>query len=124
MKLLLDTHVFLWWRENSPSLRTRARRAISGAELVFVSAASAWEIAIKVAVGKLRVPGPVEAAVEESGFSKLLVDFPHAAAVAELPHHHGDPFDRMLIAQAQVEGLTVVTHDQRFDPYRVPVLWT
>lgn len=124
MRLLLDTHVFIWWRENNPLLKEEARRAIAEADLVLVSAASAWEIAIKMALGKLQVPGPVEQAVEDSGFGKLLVDFSHAAAVAGLPHHHADPFDRMLIAQAQVEGLTIVTHDRWFEPYRVPVLWT
>lgn len=124
MNLLLDTHAFLWWREESPRLRTEARRAIASADLVAVSAATAWEIAIKVSIGKLRIPGPVEPAVRDSGFSPLRVDFYHAAAVESLPHHHGDPFDRMLIAQALVEGLTVVTHDRKFEPYRVPVLWT
>ncbi len=124
MRLLLDTHVFIWWRENNPQLKEEARGAIAEADLVLVSAASAWEITTKVALGKLQVPSPVEQAVEDSGFGKLLVDFSHAAAVAALPHHHADPFDRMLIAQAQVEGLTLVTHDRRFEPYRVPVLWT
>jgi PIN domain nuclease of toxin-antitoxin system len=124
VRLLLDTHVFLWWRERSPRLEEEALRAIAGADVVLVSAASAWEIAIKSALGKLRLPGPLEPAVEESGFSRLPIEFRHAAAVEALPPHHGDPFDRMLIAQALVEGLTLVTHDRHFDPYRVPVLWT
>jgi PIN domain nuclease of toxin-antitoxin system len=91
---------------------------------VFVSAASAWEIAIKAALGKLRIPGTVEAGVEGSGFSRLPIDFRHAAAVADLPLHHADPFDRMLIAQARTEGLVIVTQDRQFEPYGVPVLWT
>lgn len=100
------------------------RQSIAGADLVFVSAASAWEVAIKVALGKLSVPSSVEQAVEDSRFSKLPVTFAHAAAVAELPLHHGDPFDRMLIAQALTEGLTLVSADRHLEAYSVPVLWT
>jgi PIN domain nuclease of toxin-antitoxin system len=88
-----------------------------------VGAASAWEIAIKAALGKLRVPGPLEPAVEESRFATLPITFAHAAAVAALAHHHGDPFDRTLIAQALVERLAIVTHDRRFEPYGVPTIW-
>ena len=124
MRLLLDTHVFLWWREDNPRLKEAARREISSSEKVVVSAASAWEVAIKVGLGKLRLPTSFEDGVEESGFGQLGIEFRHAAAVGDLPPHHGDPFDRMLIAQAQVEGLTVVTHDPRFKPYGVPVIWT
>ena len=123
MRLLLDTHAFLWWREDSPRLGGDARQAIATADLVFVSAASAWEAAIKIALGKLRIPGSFEAGVTDSQFSKLPIDFVHAAAVAVLPPHHTDPFDRMLVAQAFVEGLTVVTHDRAFAPYTVPVIW-
>ncbi|MBA2244188.1 MAG: type II toxin-antitoxin system VapC family toxin [Gemmatimonadota bacterium] len=124
MRLLLDTHAFLWWSEDDLRLKQAVRESIAEAEQVLVSVASAWEAAIKMALGKLQIVLPFEEAVEISQFSKLLIDFSHAAAVAALPHHHGDPFDRMLIAQAQVEGLTLVTHDRRFEPYRVPVLWT
>ncbi|MBA2571944.1 MAG: type II toxin-antitoxin system VapC family toxin [Gemmatimonadetes bacterium] len=124
MRLLLDTHVFLWWREENSRLNSETARAISEADQVFVSAASAWEIAIKVALRKLHIPGPVEPAVEQSHFQQLLVTFPHAAAVANLPLHHADPFDRMLIAQAQLEGLTLITHDSKFRPYGVPIFWT
>jgi PIN domain nuclease of toxin-antitoxin system len=116
--------VFLWWRENNPGLKSEVKRAIAGADVAFVSAASAWEVAIKVSIGKLHVPGPVEAAVEQSGFAKLPVQFRHTAAIAALPPHHGDPFDRMLVAQALTEGLTLVTHDRLFAPYGIPVLWT
>jgi len=120
--LLLDTHVFLWWLEANPRLKGRARRSISNAEIVYVSAVSEWEAAIKVGLGKLTIPGPLEPAVEESGFEKLSITFEHASAVATLPPHHRDPFDRMLIAQAQAEGLTVVTHDPRFEAYGVPII--
>jgi PIN domain nuclease of toxin-antitoxin system len=123
MRLLLDTHAFLWWCEDSPRLRAGVRTVIAQAELVFVSAASAWEVAIKASLGKLKLPGPLEEAVEQSQFSKLPITFRHAAAVAALPAHHGDPFDRMIIAQAQIEGLEIVTHDPRFKAYRTPVLW-
>ncbi len=105
-------------------LGSDARRAIAGAETVFVSAASAWEIAIKARLGKIRMPGSVEQAIDESRFSKLAIEFSDAEAAGTLPDHHTDPFDRMLIAQARVEGLTLVTHDRAFARYRVPVLWT
>lgn len=124
MRLLLDTHVFLWWRENHPRLGAEVRKVIADADEAFVSAASAWEVAIKVGIGKLSIPGPFEEGVERSGFDKLPVEFRHAAAVSALPHHHGDPFDRMLIAQALTEGLTLVTHDRLFQPYGIPILWT
>jgi PIN domain nuclease of toxin-antitoxin system len=122
VRLLLDTHVFLWWREASERIEPEVVQEISEAEVVFVSAATAWEVAIKVALGKLRLPGPLEPAVEESRFDKLPITFAHAAAVAALSLHHRDPFDRMLIAQALVEQLTIVTHDQRFATYGVPTL--
>lgn len=88
-----------------------------------MSAATAWEVAIKRALGKLRAPDAFEHAVEESRFSKLPITLAHAEAVGGLPRHHADPFDRMLIAQAQLERLTVVTRDRRFEPYGIPVLW-
>ena len=124
MRLLLDTQVFIWWRENSPRLGADTREMIAGADLVFISVASAWEVAIKVGLGRLRIPGSFEQGVDESRFSKLPITFSHAAAVATLPAHHADPFDRMLIAQAQAEGLTLVTHDRRFEVYRLPIVWT
>jgi len=122
-RLLLDTHVFLWWRANDARLKPEAVEAIEQADLVFVSAASAWEAAIKVAMDKLRIPGPFEKGVEASGFEKLVITFHHAEAAARLPRHHLDPFDRMLVAQARLEGLTLVTHDRHFEPYDVAVLW-
>ncbi|GIW41931.1 MAG: twitching motility protein PilT [Candidatus Binatia bacterium] len=123
-RLLLDTHVFLWWRVNDRRLRKEARQAIADAEIVFVSAATAWEIAIKIALGRLRIPEPVEAGVKKSGFEKLPIDFAHAESAARLPPHHADPFDRMLVAQAREEGLVLVTGDRRIGLYDVDVVWT
>ena len=123
-RLLLDTHVFLWWKENNPRLSLPAREAIATAELVFVSAASAWEIAIKSRLGKVRLPRPFSEGVEDSGFIELPIRFEHAAAVELLPDHHTDPFDRMLLAQAVVEKLVVVTHDHAMEPYGSPIIWT
>jgi PIN domain nuclease of toxin-antitoxin system len=124
MRLLLDTHVFLWWREDNARLGSAARDHIASAESVFVSVVSAWEVAIKVAAGKLRIDGSFESWVEESRFTRLSDHFRHAGALAQLPLHHRDPFDRMLIAQAEVERLVMVTADRRFEPYGVPVIWS
>jgi PIN domain nuclease of toxin-antitoxin system len=123
-QLLLDTHAFIWWREDSPRLNGSARRRIGTAAVVSVSVASAWEAAIKVALGKLKLPEPFEAGVEAAGFEKLPITFGHAEAVGMLARHHSDPFDRMLVAQALCERLTLVTHDRRFAPYGIDVLWT
>jgi PIN domain nuclease of toxin-antitoxin system len=123
-QLLLDTHVFIWWRENSARLNEAARARIGTATVVFVSVASAWEVAIKSALGKLRLPERFELGVEAAGFQKLPIAFKHAEAVAVLARHHSDPFDRMLVAQALCERLTLVSQDRRFAPYGIEVLWT
>lgn len=123
-RLLLDTHVFLWWRGEPSRLSPEARSSISTAEIVFVSVATAWEAAIKAALGRLELPDTVEAGVLASGFEKLLITFSHAEHAAGLPQHHRDPFDRMLVAQARAEGLILVTHDQLLAPYDVEILWT
>lgn len=122
-QLLLDTHAFIWWRENHPRLSADARRRIASASIVFVSVASAWEAAIKVALGKLKLPQSFEAGVIASRFDKLPITFRHAEVVATLPHHHSDPFDRMLVAQALSERLTLVSHDRRLAPYAVDLIW-
>lgn len=127
MKLLLDTQALLWWREGNSRLGPKARAHIArDAAEVRVSAASAWEIAIKVQSGRLPFREPVAiwmpAAIADSGFLTLSVTLEHAVAVAELPQHHGDPFDRLLIVQAQIERLTIVTSDTAFDDYDVEVL--
>ncbi len=124
MKLLLDTHVFLWWRADPRRIDRQVERAISRSSLVYVSAASVWEAAIKTQLGKLRFPGSFSDAVEQSEFSRLEITFAHAEAVRDLPAHHTDPFDRMLVAQATVEGLTLVSADRQLEPYRIPVMWT
>jgi len=121
--LLLDTHAVLWWRTASGRITAPVQDAISEADGVFVSAASAWEVAIKLALGRLRLPDRFAAGVQESGFQQLAVTFAHAERAGALPQHHRDPFDRMLVAQALEERLTVVTHDRRFEAYEAPVLW-
>lgn len=122
-RLLLDTHVFLWWRGEPSRLPPDARSVIATAEIVFVSAASAWEAAIKASLGRLELPATIEEGVLASGFEKLLITFSHAEKAARLPQHHRDPFDRMLIAQAQAEGLVLVTHDRILEDYDVEILW-
>ncbi len=122
-RLLLDTHAFIWWRESNPRLGGDARRAITEAAVVYVSAATAWEAAIKASLGKLRLPASVETGVAESGFERLPVTFGHAEAVARLPFHHRDPFDRMLVAQCLSERLALVTHDRRIEAYGIDVVW-
>ena len=123
-RLLLDTHAFIWWREDSPHLGPDARRAIAGAALVYVSVATAWEAAVKVSVGKLKLPDTIDAGVRDSEFEQLAITFGHTETVARLPLHHRDPFDRMLIAQCIGERLVLVTRDRRFEPYGVDIVWT
>ncbi len=123
MNLLLDTQAVLWWRTRDPRLGSEAREAIGAAELVFVSAVSAWEVAIKASLGKLRLPEPFASGVEDSGFLQLPVTFDHAAAVAALPLRHRDPFNRLLVAQARREKLALVTSDRRMGEYDVPIVW-
>jgi PIN domain nuclease of toxin-antitoxin system len=121
VNLLLDTHVLIWWDEGR-RLAPEARRAIEQADRVYVSAASAWEVAIKVGMGRLRPIRTVEQAAAESGFVELPVTLRHAERVAALPTHLRDPFDRLLIAQAEVETLTLVTRDPVFGRYPVEVI--
>jgi PIN domain nuclease of toxin-antitoxin system len=127
VNLLLDTQALLWWKEGSRKLGRRARRAIErDATTVSVSAASAWEIAIKARAGRLALSAPLHTwmpeELERNGFLMLSVTVDHAVAVASLPDHHHDPFDRILIVQARDEGLTVVTADNAFGDYDVKVL--
>lgn len=122
LRLLLDTHVLLWWLADDPALSRAAAQVIASEPLVFVSAASAWEIAIKRALGKLEAPDDLEAAVDASGFVELPIRFDHAVLAGALPRHHDDPFDRMLVAQARCESLTLVTADPRLARYRVAVV--
>jgi len=122
VKLLLDSHVLLWWKGLNPRLTPGLLEAIGGAEEVYVSAATAWELGLKVSLGKLVLPGPVEAGILSAGFVELPVTFRHTQRAVALPPLHTDPFDRMLVAQAVVEGLTLVTHDARILQYDVAVL--
>jgi PIN domain nuclease of toxin-antitoxin system len=126
MNLLLDTHTFLWAIDNSPNLSQAARVAISdGNNMVFVSAATAWEISIKKALGKLSIPqGSYLHELTAHRFTPLDIITEHALAVENLPAHHQDPFDRLLIAQAQIESLTLVTRDPRIKQYAVQIIET
>ncbi len=119
----MDTHVFLLWLSSPRSLSPDAQAALAAPEnTIVVSVASAWELAIKGALGHVQFPVGVEGTVDRCGFQKLTISFAHAAAAGSLPRHHRDPFDRMLIAQAQSESLTVVTRDRAFFAYGVPIL--
>ena len=128
MRLLLDTHAFLWWVGASPKLSRRAKAAVAKAtNQCLVSVASGWEIAIKVSLGQLRIDAALDRFLPEqlalNGFQPLAIDFKHTARVARLPFHHRDPFDRLLVAQAIEEELTVVTADAVFAQYGVKRLW-
>ena len=122
-RLLLDTHVFLWWLGDDPRLGTKTREIIANAgNQVFVSAASAWEISIKKSIGKLEAPDDLDTIVGEEGFEELPISFFHGERAGDLPQHHKDPFDRMLIAQSQAEGLDIVTADDIIRSYAVKTI--
>lgn len=124
MNLLIDTHVLLWALDDDPSLSHAARAAITdGRNVVFVSAATAWEITIKKALGKLQAPsGQYLDELQRHRFTPLDITTEHALAVENLPPYHADPFDRMLVAQAQVEKLALVTRDERMQAYAVTII--
>jgi len=105
-------------------LTLKVKRAIAEADVVFVSAASAWEAQIKASLGKLTIPEPISVGVEKSGFEQLPIYFDHTEELGKLERHHNDPFDRILIAQALAEELTLVTHDKKLRPYGADFLWT
>ena len=121
MRLLLDTNALVRWHLDK--LRPAAVRTVRRADLVAVSAITAWEIAIKRTVGKLELRDTVEDIVAQNGFVALSVTIRHGDLLRDLPWHHPDPFDRLLIVQALDEGLTILTSDRAFEPYRVPVVW-
>lgn len=119
-RFLLDTHTLLWWLNDSPHLGPRCREMIGNdRNQVFVSAATTWEISIKMAIGKLRAPEDMDSIVEDEGFSKLPISLYHGQLAGSLPAHHRDPFDRMLIAQAQAEGLILITADENISLYNL-----
>lgn len=123
MRLLLDTHTLLWFLGEPDTLSPGARRAIVDADVVGVSAASFWEVSTKITRGRLRVPSDdLLGEVRDWGFETLALTPDHAWAAGALPLHHRDPFDRMLVAQAQLEGLTIVTRDPAIARYQVAVL--
>ncbi|MBF0426425.1 MAG: type II toxin-antitoxin system VapC family toxin [Magnetococcales bacterium] len=124
MRYLLDTHILLWSLSDVERLSPKVRDIIIGPRHeVFVSVVSAWEIAIKKGLGRLSAPDGMEAEVRRCGFSTLLVTFGHTEMLATLPHHHRDPFDRMLIAQARSDRLILVTADPMFAVYDVDLLF-
>jgi len=122
VSLFLDTHVVLWWLVDDPSLPEEIKSLIDQEPDVCVSAASLWEIGIKQALGKIVAPSDLPERVLNSGFRELPIGFAHAIAAGRLPMIHRDPFDRMLVAQARCEGLTLVTRDPRCRQYDVPIL--
>ena len=123
MRLLLDTHTFLWWLSDWERISESARAAIADPNNeVLISAVTGWEIGIKKARGRLVAPDNLAAVVEEKRFEHLSLTFAHAERAAALPPHHRDPFDRMLIAQAQAEGLVLVTRDSRIADYEVATM--
>ena len=127
MRLLLDTSVLIWWLAESPRLGRKTLSAIRAADSeVWISAASAWEIAVKARTGRpLYKQSPEKwlgPELERNRFRPLSISFQHALEVASLPLHHGDPFDRLLIAQARIESMITVTADEKFESYGIPLI--
>ena len=118
MRILLDTHIYLWWLVDAPELSHAARKMIEDAEKVYVSSASLWEAIIKIGTGKLKAaPAELVAGIQESGFDELPITSEHTLAVFSLDNHHKDPFDRMLVAQAISEPLRLLTADKILTSY-------
>lgn len=122
MRFLLDTHVVLWWLADDAALSDEVKTLIDDEPEVYVSSATVWEIAIKQAIGKIKIPVDLAEHVAVSEFRELPITFEHARAAGRLPLVHRDPFDRMLVAQAQCAGLTLVTADADISRYEVDVL--
>ncbi|MBP6825982.1 MAG: type II toxin-antitoxin system VapC family toxin [Saprospiraceae bacterium] len=127
MRLLLDSHAMIWYLQGDPTLSSTARQAIVDTRNhKFISAASIWEVAIKVSIGKIQLKFPFadfHQLLAINQFDWLPISFEHAARVSRLPFHHRDPFDRIIIAQALEERMTIVGLDPEFPAYGVPVLW-
>lgn len=124
MRLLLDTHVVLWWQTDDRRLGREARKAIATADIVWVSAVSGWEVAIKAAQGRLRLDEKFRILIAVDGFTELPVNLTHTERLLDLPPHHADPFDRLLVAQALAERATLVSHDRALEPYGAEMIWT
>ncbi|WP_405899515.1 type II toxin-antitoxin system VapC family toxin [Streptomyces sp. NBC_00727] len=122
MKMLLDTHVVLWWLGDSPELTEEVKHLLDTEPSVFVSAVTPWEISIKQSLGKLDGPTDLAERVRDSQFTSLPVTAGHGVRAGRLPEHHRDPFDRILIAQAQTEGMTILTRDKWIPSYDVRVM--
>ena len=128
MKLLLDTHAFLWWLLDDPRLSDKARAIIAdGDNDLFLSAASGWEISIKARLGRLQLPDNLTdymiEQLQSNAITVLPIQFSHALHVHHLPDHYKDPFDRMLIAQSQLENLPLLTNDQIMTKYNIAIIW-
>jgi PIN domain nuclease of toxin-antitoxin system len=124
VKLLLDTHAALWWLADDARVGRNAERQLSDeTNRVLLSAAVIWEVAIKRSLGKLQAPADLAQTLLNAGAQPLAVTLDHAAGVEELPWHHRDPFDRLLVAQALIEGAAIVSQDVRFGQYGVSLLW-
>lgn len=121
MRLLLDTHVLLWWLDQDPALDDETKKLIRDTPDVYISVATTWELAIKQKIGKLMAPDDLLERVESAGFTHLAISFLHAVTAGRLPLIHRDPFARMLVAQARCEGLTLVTHDADIQKYEVDI---
>ncbi len=128
MKYLIDTHVLIWHGENNPTLKPSVLSILNDLQNeIFVSHASLWEIAIKTSLGKLKLGFPMtrlENVLIGNGFTLLAFDFSHYEFLSNLPFHHNDPFDRMIIAQSMAENLDIITHDEKFKLYPVSIVWT
>ena len=122
MRLLVDSHVALWWLEGSDSLGSRCRQLIEHADEVYFSTVTPWELGIKRALGKLTMPDGLVAALQSGGLVPLAIAAEHAEHAPSLPAHHQDPFDRMLVAQAQLEALALVTADQALGSYEIEIV--
>jgi PIN domain nuclease of toxin-antitoxin system len=128
MRLLLDTHALLWWVDNAPQLSAAARQHVAAeGNPCFVSLVSAWEMAIKASLGKLKLSVPVQRYFLEhlpsNDFQQLEISLGHVTFVETLPFHHRDPFDRLLVAQAHLEGLVMVSADPVFEHYGITRIW-
>ena len=123
MQYLLDTHALIWWLANDPNLNPNAKAEIASPNcLIFVSAASTWEISIKKAIGKLNSPEDIMEQITKNKFKSLPINFKETLMIETLPPHHQDPFDRILIAQAQLFNLTIITRDRKFNLYDINLL--